>query len=109
MNKVSEKKYAGDLAACRKLAAPQEAVARAAAEREQSGAAVQTMGLFAAYIPIAGAGFQAAEALGNASAVAQNVGANAGANAAMTKAQATGDYALVVNTCLQHHGYILLR
>jgi hypothetical protein len=109
MNKVSEKKYASDLEACRKLAAPQEAVARAAAEREQTGAAVQTMGVLAGYIPIVGASVQTAAALGNASAAAQTVGANAGAGAAMTKAQAISDYALVVNTCLHHRGYILLR
>jgi hypothetical protein len=107
MHRVNRGRYERDLAACREQAAPQERAARAATERQAAGTAVATMGAIASFIPVQT--FGAARALDAATGAAQGVGASAATEGAVTAANATADYALVVNTCLQHRGYRLLR
>jgi hypothetical protein len=107
MHRVNPARYERDLAACREQAAPQERAARAAAERERTGAAIATMGAIASFIPVQN--WRQAQALDAATGTAQIIGANVATEGAITSANATADYALVVNTCLQHRGYRLLR
>lgn len=107
MYRVNQAKYAQDLAACREEAAPQERAARAAAEREAAGTAVQTFGIIASVLPVGT--WQAQRVVDAASGTAQVVGATAAAEGAATGANAAADYALVVNACLEHRGYRLLR
>ncbi len=107
MNRVNPVKLRKDLAECRAQAAPQEAVARRAAQQQQTGAAIQAVGAVASFIPVPG--FRQAHALAGATNAIQSVGANTAENAADAGARATEDYALVVNACLQHRKYRLLR
>jgi hypothetical protein len=107
MHRVNKTKYARDLATCREEAAPQERAARAAAEREATGTAMNAIGTVASFLP--GNTWQAQRAINAASGTAQVVGASVATEGAVTGANATADYALVVNTCLQHRGYRLLR
>jgi hypothetical protein len=107
MHRVDRTKYNRDLASCREQAAPQEKAARAAAQQQANGVALQTMGTMASFLPVVG--WQAQRAVNVASNTAIDVGNAASANGAVTGANATADYALVVNTCLTHRGYRLLR
>jgi hypothetical protein len=93
MHRVNPDKYRRDLAACREQAAPQEAAAVA--------------GAIASFIPVSTYGL--ARNLANATDAAQNVGGSVAASGAAAGDAATADYALVVNTCLAHKKYRLLR
>ncbi|HEY0852990.1 MAG TPA: hypothetical protein VGD96_23960 [Bradyrhizobium sp.] len=107
MHRVNPDKYRRDLAECRQQAAPQEAAARAAREQQAAGTGLSIAGAVAGYIPVST--FQQARAVGAASDTAQIVGGNTAATGAAKADAATADYALVVNTCLQHKKYRLLR
>lgn len=102
-----ETKYAKDLAFCRNRAAPQERAARAGAQQAAGGAALATAGNVARYMPVPGLG--AAQGLWAGGAAAEAAGAATGAEGAAAAGQATQDYALVINACLQRRGYLLLR
>lgn len=102
MNRVNPAKYRADLAECRQLAAPQEQAARQARAQQSKGTALQVAGAMANIIPVGGL-------LASAGDAAQSVGGATAGNAAMTADQATADYALVVNTCLGHKHYRILR
>jgi hypothetical protein len=107
MHKKSPTKFAKDHAECRKQAEPQEKVARAAMAQQQTGAALQMAGSLVSMIP--SSNFRQASNVANASALMQDVGATTQGNAAVAGASATDDYALVINTCLTHRGYTILR
>lgn len=107
MHRVNETKYRRDLDVCRSQAAPQERVARAAAKQAQSGAALSMIGGVLGSIP--GSSYRQSQSLGSASGLLQNVGDAQAAQGAVTGDVALNDYALVVNTCLRHRGYALLR
>jgi hypothetical protein len=107
MHRVNRTRYDRDLAACREQAAPQERAARAAQQREAAGTAIAAMGTIASFIPVQT--WKQARVLDATTGAAQALGVNAAAEGAVTGANATADYALVVNTCLQHRGYRLLR
>ena len=104
---VKESKYERDLAQCRAQAAPQEKVARAAAQQAQTGAALSAVGSVLDVIPANT--FKQAQALGATSAVLQTVGDANAVQGTVTAESALADYALVVNTCLRHRNYVLLR
>lgn len=107
MHRVDPVKYRRDLAECRTQAAPQEAVARQARQRQAAGTAIQVAGAVASFIPVSG--FRQAYTLRHATDAAQQAGAVTAEAGAITAEQATADYALVVNTCLTHKRYRLLR
>ncbi len=107
MHRVKEDKYRRDLAECRQQAAPQEAAARAARQQQAAGTGLAVAGAVASFIPVST--FQQARTLGNATAAAQDVGGATAASGAATADAATADYALVVNTCLTHKRYRVLR
>ena len=107
MHRVKPEKYQKDLAECRAQAAPQEAAARAARQQQAAGTGLSLAGTMASFIPVST--FRQAQAVGAASTVAQDVGGATAAGGAATADAATADYALVVNTCLQHKKYRLLR
>lgn len=107
MHRVNPEKYRRDLAECRQQAAPQEAAARQARQQQAAGTALAVAGAAASFIPVST--FRQARTLANASDAAQQVGGNVAGNAAMSADQATADYALVVDTCLTHRRYRLLR
>jgi hypothetical protein len=107
MHRVKPEKYRKDLAECREQAAPQEAAARAARQQQASGTGLAMAGAIASFIPVST--FRQAQAVGAASTVAQDVGGATAAGGAATADAATADYALVVNTCLHHKKYRLLR
>jgi len=107
MHRVKPEKYQKDLAECRTQAAPQEAAARAARQQQAAGTGLSVAGAVASFIPVST--FRQAQAVGAASTVAQDVGGATAASGAATADAATADYALVVNTCLQHRKYRLLR
>jgi hypothetical protein len=102
-----ESKYAKDLAFCRNRAAPQERAARAGAQQATGGAALATAGNIARFMPVPGLG--AAQGLWAGGSAAEAAGAAAGAEGAAAAGQATQDYILVINACLQRRGYVLLR
>ena len=107
MHRVNPDKYRRDLAECRQQAAPQEAAARAAKQQQAAGTGLAVAGAVASFIPVST--FRQARALGAATDAAQDVGGATAASGAMTADAATADYALVVNTCLAHKRYRLLR
>ena len=107
MNRVNPAKYRRDLAECRLQAAPQEAVVRQARQQQTAGTAVQVAGAVASYIPVSG--FSQARTLFHATNAAQQVGGATAESAAITADQASADYALVVDACLTHRRYRLLR
>ena len=107
MHRVKPDKYQKDLAECREQAAPQEAAARAARQQQAAGTGLSIAGSVASFIPVST--FRQAQAVGAASTVAQDVGGATDASGAVTADAATADYALVVNTCLEHKKYRLLR
>jgi hypothetical protein len=106
-NRVNLAKLKKDLLECRAQAAPQEAAARRAAQQQATGAAIQVAGTLASYIPVPG--FRQAHMLAGAANAVQSVGANTAGNAAETGARALEDYVLVVNACMEHRKYRLLR
>jgi hypothetical protein len=100
MNKVNADKYHRDLAECRQQAAPQEAAAREAKKQQASGTGLaMASAITGSILP----------GLQPATDQAQHIGNGTAATAAMSADSATSDYALVVNTCLQHRKYRLLR
>lgn len=107
MYRVNPVKYRRDLAECRAQAAPQEAVARQARQQQAAGTAVQVAGAVASFIPVSS--FRQAHTLYHATQTAQQVGAATAESGAITAEQATADYALVVDSCLTHKRYRLLR
>ncbi|MBR1126343.1 hypothetical protein JQ628_32825 [Bradyrhizobium lablabi] len=107
MHRVKPAKYQKDLAECRAQAAPQEAAARAARQQQAAGTGLSLAGTAASFLPVST--FNQARALDAATGTAQAVGGNTAANGAAAADAATADYALVVNTCLQHKKYRLLR
>ena len=107
MHRVKPEKYRKDLAECRQQAAPQEAAARAAKQQQAAGTGLAVAGAIASFIPVST--FSQARNLANATDAAQNVGGSVAAGGAMNADAATADYALVVNTCLAHKKYRLLR
>ena len=107
MDRVNPDKYRRDLAECRQQAAPQEAAARAARQQQAAGTGLAVAGAVASFIPVST--FSQARALGSATAAAQDVGGATAVSGAVTADAATADYALVVNTCLAHKRYRLLR
>lgn len=107
MHRVNPEKYRRDLAECRQQAAPQEAVARKARDQQVAGTALAVAGAAASFIPVSS--FRQAHTLANATSAAQSAGGTIAEGGAITAEQATADYALVVNTCLTHRRYRLLR
>ena len=107
MHRVNPEKYRRDLAECRQQAAPQEAAARAAKQQQAAGTGLAVAGLMANFIPVST--YRQARTVAAASDAAQAVGGATAEAGAMTADQATADYALVVNTCLSHKRYRLLR
>lgn len=107
MHRVNPTKYARDLAECRQQAAPQEAAARAARQQQAAGTAVAVGAAVASFIPVSG--FRQARTLYHATGAAQDVGMATAEAGAIGADQATADYALVVNTCLTHKKYRVLR
>jgi len=107
MHRVNQDKYRRDLAECRQQAAPQEAAARQAQQQVAAGTALSVAGSVASFIPVST--FQQARNLGAATDAAQSVGGSVAGSGAMKQDQATADYALVINTCLTHKRYRLLR
>jgi hypothetical protein len=107
MHRVDQNKYRRDLADCRQQAAPQEAVARQAKQQAAVGSTVYAAGVIASFIPVST--FNQARTLDAASGAAQTIGGTTANSGAITAEQATADYALVVNTCLMHRHYRLLR
>lgn len=107
LHKKSKEKYAKDHAECRKQAEPQERVARAAMSQQQTGAALQVAGSLVSMIP--SNNFRHASNVATTSALMQDIGASTQVEGAVRGAGAVDDYALVVNTCLTHRGYKLLR
>ncbi len=107
MHRVKPAKYAKDLAECRQQAAPQEAAARAARQQQAAGTAVAVGATVASFIPVST--FRQARTLAHATGAAQDVGVATAEAGAITAEQATADYALVVNTCLTHKKYRILR
>lgn len=107
MHRVNPEKYRRDLAECRQQAAPQEAAARNARQQQVAGTAISVAGAVASFIPVST--FQQARTVAAASDAAQRVGGDVAVGGAITADQATADYALVVNTCLTHKRYRILR
>ena len=107
MHRVKPEKYRADLAECRQQAAPQEAAARQARQQQGVGTGLAVAGAVASFIPVST--FSQARNLANATDAAQNVGGATAASGAATADAATADYALIVNTCLAHKKYRLLR
>jgi len=107
MHRVNQDKYRRDLAECRQQAAPQEAAARQAQQQVAAGTALSVAGSVASFIPVST--FRQARTLANATDAAQSVGGGVAEGGAMKRDQATADYALVINTCLTHKRYRLLR
>jgi hypothetical protein len=107
MHRVKPEKYRADLAECRQQAAPQEAEARQARQQQGVGTGLAVAGAVASFIPVST--FSQARNLANATDAAQNVGGATAASGAAAADAATADYALIVNTCLAHKKYRLLR
>jgi hypothetical protein len=107
MHRVNPDKYRKDLAECRQQAAPQEAAARQARQQQAAGTGLAVAGSIASFIPVST--FSQARNLANATDAAQNVGGATAASGAASADAATADYALIVNTCLTHKKYRLLR
>jgi hypothetical protein len=107
MHRVNVVKYQRDLAECRQQAAPQEVAARAAKQQQAAGTALAVAGVAASFIPVSG--FRQARQLAHATNNAVDTGGAIAENGAVAAGDATADYALVVNTCLSHKKYRLLR
>ena len=107
LNGRQQARFDRDHAACRLLAAPQERAAREAMQQQQAGTALAVAGALSGFIPVRG--FGNAVNVARAGGAAQDLGGGIAAGGAARNAQATEEYALVVNNCLSRRGYILLR
>ena len=85
----------------------QRSLARRAAQTQQTGTAIQVAGTLASFIPVPG--FRQAHVLAGASNALQSVGEGTAANAAETQERAMQGYVVVVNSCMEHRKYRLLR
>ena len=94
MHGKSPQKFAKDHAECRRQAEPQERAARQAQANQGSGLALSVVGTVLG---------------GTVGAAAQQIGDNVQNGASVNNANATQDYALVINNCLSRRGYFLLR
>lgn len=107
MHRVNPDKYRRDLAECRQQGAPQEAAARQAQQQVAAGTALSVAGSVASLVPVSS--FRQARTLYAATDTAQAVGGSVAEGGAVKQDQAMQDYVLVVNTCLMHKRYRLLR
>lgn len=107
LNGRQQARFDRDHAACRLVAEPQERAARAAMQDQQAGTAIAVAGALSGFIPVRG--FNNAVNVARAGGAAQDIGGGIAAGGAARNAQATEDYALVVNNCLRRRGYVLLR
>lgn len=107
MHRVNPDRYRRDLTACRQQAAPQLAAIKRASQQQQTGAAIAVAGTLASYIPVPG--FRQAYMLAGAANAVQSVGGATAESGAAAVEKASSDYALVVDSCLTHQRYKLLR
>lgn len=108
MHRVNPDRYRRDLTACRQQAAPQLAtIKRATQQQQQTGTAIAVAGTLASYIPVPG--FRQAHVLASAANAVQSVGGATAEGGAAAVEKASSDYALVVDSCLTHKRYKLLR
>ena len=107
MHRVNPDKYRRDLAECRQQGAPQEAAARQAQQQVAAGTALSVAGSVASLVPVSS--FRQARTLYAATDTAQAVGGSVAEGGAVKQDQAMQDYVLVVNICLMHKRYRLLR
>ena len=107
MHRVNQDKYRRDLAECRQQAAPQETAARQAQQQVAAGTALSVAGSVASLVPVSS--FRQARTLYAATDAAQSAGGAVAEGGAIKQDQAMQDYVLVVNTCLMHKRYRLLR
>ncbi|RYE33011.1 MAG: hypothetical protein EOP23_10275 [Hyphomicrobiales bacterium] len=107
MHRVNADRYQRDLTACRQQAAPQLAAIKRATQQQQTGTAIAVAGTLASYIPVPG--FRQAHVLASAANAAQSVGGATAESGAAAVDKASSDYALVVDSCLTHKRYKLLR
>lgn len=107
MHRVNPDRYQRDLVACRQQASPQLAAVKRATQQQQTGTAIQVAGTLASYIPVPG--FRQAHVLASAANAVQSVGGATAESGAAAVEKASFDYALVVDSCLTHQRYKLLR
>ncbi|SDG70392.1 hypothetical protein [Bosea robiniae] len=107
MHRVNPDRYQRDLTACRQQAAPQLAAIKRATQQQQTGTAIAVAGTLASYIPVPG--FRQAHVLASAANAVQSVGGATAESGAAAVEKASSDYALVVDSCLTHKRYKLLR
>ncbi|BCB21127.1 hypothetical protein [Bosea sp. ANAM02] len=107
MHRVNPGRYERDLLACRQQAAPQLAAIKRATQQQQTGTAIQVAGTLASFIPVPG--FRQAHVLASATNAVQSVGGATAESDAAAAEKATADYVLVVDSCLTHKRYKLLR
>lgn len=106
MHRVNPDRYQRDLTACRQQASPQLAAIKRATQ-QQTGTAIAVAGTLASYIPVPG--FRQAQVLAGAANAVQSVGGATAESGAAAVEKASSDYALVVDSCLTHKRYKLLR
>lgn len=107
MHRVNPDRYQRDLTACRQQATPQLAAIKRATQQQQTGTAIAVAGTLASYIPVPG--FRQAHVLASAASAVQSVGGATAESGAAAVEKASSDYALVVDSCLTHKRYKLLR
>jgi hypothetical protein len=107
MHRVNPDRYQRDLTACRQQASPQLAAIKRATQPQQTGTAIAVAGTLASYIPVPG--FRQAHVLASAANAVQSVGGATAESGAAAVEKASSDYALVIDSCLTHKRYKLLR
>lgn len=107
MHRVNPDRYQRDLTTCRQQAAPQLAAIKRATQQQQTGTAIAVAGTLASYIPVPG--FRQAQVLAGAANAVQSVGGATAESGAAAVEKASADYVLVVDSCLTHKRYKLLR
>ena len=107
MHRVNPDRYQRDLTACRQQASPQLAAIKRATQQQQTGTAIAVAGTLASYIPVPG--FRQAQVLAGAANAVQSVGGATAESGAAAVEKASADYTLVVDSCLTHKRYKLLR
>ena len=107
MHRVNPDRYQRDLLACRQQASPQLAAIKRASQQQQTGTAIAVAGTLASYIPVPG--LRQAHVLASAANAVQSVGGVTAESGAAAVEKASADYALVVDGCLAHKRYKLLR
>jgi hypothetical protein len=107
MHRVNPDRYQRDLTACRQQASPQLAAIKRATQQQQTGTAIAVAGTLVSYIPVPG--FRQAHVLASAANAVQSVGGATAESGAAAVEKASADYALVVDSCLTHKRYKLLR